>query len=151
MALISPEDQETLKKMFEERLTGDVNITYFTQHESVLIVPGHHECAYCKETREILEEVTSLSDKLHLTVKDFVKDEKEAEQMGITRIPAYVMQGQNKGKVRFFGLPAGYEFSTLIQSIIDVSTGETQLSQKSKEALNKVEQNLQVQVFVTPT
>ncbi|HLI05136.1 MAG TPA: hypothetical protein VKV40_01040 [Ktedonobacteraceae bacterium] len=151
MALISPEDQEALKKLFGEKLTDDVNITYFTQHESPLIVPGHHECSYCKETGEILEEVTSLSDKLHLIVKDFVKDEKEAEQMDITRIPAYTMQGKNKGKVRFFGLPAGYEFSTLLQSIIDVSTGETQLSQKSKEALNKVEQNLQVQVFVTPT
>ena len=71
--------------------------------------------------------------------------------MGVTRIPAYIMQGKNKGKVRFFGLPAGYEFSTLLQSIIDVSTGETQLSQKTKDSLNKVDQNLQVQVFVTPT
>lgn len=151
MALISPEDQESLKKLFEEKLTGDVNITLFTQNESPLFVPGRNECAYCKETREILEEVTAMSDKLHLTVKDFVTDEKEAQQMGIERIPAYVMQGKNKGKVRFFGLPAGYEFSTLLQSILDVSTGETQLSQKTKEGLNTVEQNLQVQVFVTPT
>lgn len=151
MALIEPEDQEKLRELFSESLTGDVTITYFTQNESPLIVPGRHECAYCKETRELLEEVTALSEKLHLTMKDFVKDEQEARQMGITRIPAYTMQGQNKGKVRFFGLPAGYEFSTLIQSIIYVSTGETQLSQKTKESLGNVDQDLQVQVFVTPT
>ena len=151
MALIEPEDQEQVRTLFSEKLTGDVTITYFTQHESPLVVPGHHECAYCKETRELLEEVTSLSDKLHLTVKDFVGDEKEAEKMGITRIPAYTMQGQNKGKVHFFGIPAGYEFSTLIQSLIDVSTGQTPLSQKTKEALSKVDQDVQVQVFVTPT
>lgn len=151
MAMIEAEDQEKIREMFAQSLTGDVTITYFTQRESPLVLPGRHECGYCKETRELLEEVTSLSDKLHLTVKDFVSDEQEAQKMGIERIPAYTMQGQAKGKVRFFGIPAGYEFSTLIQSIVDVSTGQTHLSEKTKEALSKVDQDLQVQVFVTPT
>src|SRR5690348_9057641 len=105
MALISPEDQATLKTLFERELDQDVTITYFTQRESVLIVPGQ-ECAYCKETRELLEEVTDLSDKLHLVVKDFVRDEQEARNLGITRIPAFVLEGQSKGRVRYFGIPA---------------------------------------------
>lgn len=64
MPMISSKDQQTLQNLFEE-LEGDVTITNFTQHESPLIVPGQ-ECDYCKETRELLEEVTALSDKLHL-------------------------------------------------------------------------------------
>jgi glutaredoxin len=78
MALTSPEDRATLKTLFAQELDQDVIITYFTQRESVLIVPGH-ECSYCKETRELLEEVTDLSAKLHLTVKDFVRDEQEVQ------------------------------------------------------------------------
>jgi hypothetical protein len=40
MTLISPEDQATLKTLLAQELDQDVTITYFTQRESVLIVPG---------------------------------------------------------------------------------------------------------------
>src|SRR6266702_3058988 len=98
MAIISPEDRQTLQTLFAKELQDDVNITYFTQRESVLSVPGQ-ECSSCKETRELLEELTQTSDKLHLTVKDFVRDEQEAESLGITHIPAFVLQGHTKGAV----------------------------------------------------
>jgi alkyl hydroperoxide reductase subunit AhpF len=149
MSMISPEDQHTLHKLFEG-LEGDVTITNFTQRESLLIIPGQ-ECGYCKETRELLEEVTALSENLHLETKDFVRDKQEADNLGVTRIPAFVLQGRAKGTVRYFGIPAGYEFSTLIEDIIDVSKGTTNLSDTTRQALATVDQNLHIQVFVTPT
>ncbi len=149
MPLISPEDQQTLQKLFEE-LEGDVTITNFTQRESLLIIPGQ-ECDYCQETRDLLEEVTALSEKLHLEMRDFVRDKQEADSLGVTRIPAFVLQGRAKGSVRYFGIPAGYEFSTLIEDLIDVSRGTTNLSDKTRETLATVEQDLHIQVFVTPT
>jgi len=150
MAIISLEDQQTLQTLFAQELQDDVTITYFTQRESVLIVPGQ-ECSSCKETRELLEELTDTSDKLHLTVKDFVRDEQEAQAMGITRIPAFILQGHARGAVRYFGIPAGYEFSTLVEDLIDVSKGTTKLSEKTREILATVDQDLHIQVFVTPT
>ncbi len=150
MAMIPEKDRQRLRDLFAQRLTGDVTITYFTQHESVLIVPGM-ECAYCKETRELLEELTDLSDHLTLAVKDFVADREEAERMGIERIPAFVIQGQNKGTMRYAGIPAGYEFATLIEDLIDASTGEVEVSEKTADLLSQVEEDLRIQVFVTPT
>ena len=150
MALISPEDRQTLQTLFAKELQDDVNITYFTQRESVLIIPGQ-ECAYCKDTRELLEDLAGISEKLHVTVKDFVRDEQEAQNLGITRIPAFIVQGHTKGAVRYFGVPAGYEFSTLIEDLIDVSKGTTNLSEKTREALTTVDQDVHIQVFVTPT
>ena len=150
MANISPEDRQTLQTLFAKELQDEVTITYFTQRESVLIIPGH-ECSSCKETRELLEELTETSDKLHLTVKDFVRDEQEAQNLGITRIPAFVLQGHARGAVRYFGIPAGYEFSTLVEDLIDVSKGTTKLSEKTRQALTTVDQDLHIQVFVTPT
>ncbi len=150
MTIISPEDRQTLQTLFAQELQDDVNITYFTQRESVLIIPGQ-ECSYCKETRELLEELTDISDKLHLTVKDFVRDEQEAQDLGITHIPAFILQGHTKGAVRYFGIPTGYEFSTLIEDLIDVSKGMTNLSEKTREALAAVDQDIHIQVFVTPT
>lgn len=150
MAFISAEDQQTLRDLFAKRLQHDVTITYFTQHDSILIVPGH-ECATCRETRELLTELQDLSDKLHLDVKDFVRDEAEAHQLGITRIPAFVLSGQNKGQVRYFGIPAGYEFSTLVEDLVDVSSGAPELLDATRQALDGLQQDLHLQVFVTPT
>jgi glutaredoxin-like protein len=151
MALISPQDQETLQKMFTEELQNDVTITYFTRHESALFIPGQEKCEYCKETGDLLEEVTSLSEKLHLDVKDIAVNKQEAQDLGITRVPAFVLSGQAKGKVRYFGIPAGYEFSTLVESLLDVSKGTTELSEKTRTALADVDSDLHIQVFVTPT
>lgn len=150
MPLISEKDAQFIRDHFEKNLTGDVKITYFTQRQSRLLIPGR-ECMYCQETRELLEEVTDLSDKLSLEVRDFVADEAQAKQLGIERIPAFVLEGQAKGRVRFFGIPSGYEFSTLIEDIVDVSRGQTDLSAKTREALAALTADVSVQVFVTPT
>jgi alkyl hydroperoxide reductase subunit AhpF len=150
MALISAKDQQMLRDLFAERMQQDVTITYFTQRESVLIVPGQ-ECTYCKETRELLGELADLSNKLHLEIKDFVRDEAEARQLGVSRIPAFVLSGQNKGRVRYFGIPAGYEFSTVVEDLLNVSTGAPDLLNTTQQALAGLQQDLHIQVFVTPT
>lgn len=150
MSLISAKDQQALRELFAERLQQEVTMTYFTQHDSVLSVPGQ-ECAYCRETRELLEDLQALSDKLHLVVKDFVHDEAEAQQLGVTRIPAVVLSGQNKGTVRFYGVPAGYEFSTLVEDLLTVSSGAPDLMDSTNEALDALTQDIHIQVFVTPT
>ena len=150
MPLISANDQEMLRTLLAERMQDDVTITYFTQHDSKLIVPGQ-ECALCSETREILQEVAELSDKLHLEVKDFVRDAEAAKELDVDRIPAFVLEGNAQGKVRFFGIPSGYEFSSLIEDLLDVSAGTTDLSKKTRMALEAIDQDVHIQVFVTPT
>jgi hypothetical protein len=151
MPFIKPADQQMLRELFAERLEGEVTITYFTQRQSMLIVPSH-ECEYCEATRELLEELVSLApENLHLEIKDFVSDEAEARQLGITRIPAFVLSGQAKGKMRYFGVPAGYEFSGLIDDLLAVSTGKTELRPETEQALAMIHQDLHLQVFVTPT
>jgi glutaredoxin-like protein len=150
MPLISASDQQMLRDLFAQRMQSDVTITYFTQHDSVLTVPGQ-ECDLCKETRELLEEVADLSDKLHLQVKDFVRDRDDAQRLGIDRIPAFILEGKAQGRVRFIGIPAGYEFSTLIEDLFDVSSGKVDLQTRSLQAVQNIEQDLHIQVFVTPT
>lgn len=151
MALLKPRDADKVREIFAQRLQGEVTITCFTQGESVLVIPGQ-ECETCRSTRELVEEVVALApDKLHLQVKDFVRDKDLAQQMGVERIPAVVLEGAAKGKVRFYGLPAGYEFSTLIQSLIDVSSGAPDLADATVEALAGITQDVHIQVFVTPT
>jgi len=56
-----------------------------------------------------------------------------------------------KGKVRYFGMPSGYEFSVLLGSLLDVSKGKSELSEPSIETLQSLHKDLHIQVFVTPT
>lgn len=150
MPIISEEDRQFLTDHFSKNLKAPVNIVYFTQHDTNLAVPGQ-ECLYCRETKDLLEEVTSLSDKIQLEVHDFVADSQEAANYGVDKIPATVLTGEAKGKVRFYGIPAGYEFAALIESIVAVSKGTTDLKDTTKAELAKVDQDLHLQVFTTPT
>ena len=99
MPLISDEDRQFLTDHFSKEMKDTVKLVYFTQRESKMLIPSH-ECMYCKETREILQEVSDLSDKIELEVKDFVGDSDEASRLGVEKIPATVITGNAKGKVQ---------------------------------------------------
>src|SRR5258708_19571993 len=86
MAIISPEDRQTLQTLFAQELQDDVNITYFTQRESVLIVPGQ-ECSSCKEPRELLEEVAHSSANPSLTVNTLLRQHPATPHVPVTPLP----------------------------------------------------------------
>jgi glutaredoxin-like protein len=154
MELLNKEVREVAKKKFEDELVNKVTILFFTQEQGRLIVPGRlptQECMFCRETRQLYEEVASLSDKIELRVHDFVGDKKTAEEYGVDKIPAAVVMGEKDHGIRFFGIPSGYEFQSLIEAIIDVSKGTTSLGGKTREALALLEKDVRIQVFVTPT
>ena len=151
MALLTPEIQNDIKKIFEE-LTGDVRLLFFTQHVSPLVIPGEQDCPTCEDTRALLEEVAALSDKLHLEIHEVSPGSEIAREYGIDRVPALIMIADGvKGKVRYFGLPAGYEFPVLLGSLVDVSKAEPDLSEDTLKVLDTLEKDLHFQVFVTPT
>ena len=82
MPLISDKDAEFLRKEFEEKLAGSVKMVMFTQTV---------ECQYCGETRQIVEEIAGLSDKITAEILDFVTDKATAEIYGVDKIPAIVI------------------------------------------------------------
>ena len=154
MEILNKEVKEATIKKLDEEMEEKATLLFFTQEPSRLIVPNHlkgQECMFCKETRELLKEVSTLSDKIELTIYDFVGDKEKAAEYGIDKIPATIILGQKDYGLRFFGIPSGYEYSSLIEAILDVSKGKTGLSQKSREALKTIDKDIHIQVFVTPT
>lgn len=152
MAFISDNNREYIKNLFEQKLQREVRVVMFTQKESPLVIPGE-ECPYCKETRQILEELASLSPKIKLEVHDFYGEKELAEKYGVDKIPATLLfaEREETARVRFFGIPSGYEFGSLVEDIIDISQGTTSLSPQTKEKLAQLTSDIHIQVFVTPT
>jgi alkyl hydroperoxide reductase subunit AhpF len=150
MQIIPQEDQEYIRSLFSEKFVGEVTLRFYTQPNPAVVVPGQ-ECATCEGTQQLLDELVALSDKLTLDVRDFYAEREQALAEGISEIPAIVLEGENKGKVHFVGAPAGYEFATLIEDLVDVSRGTTSLEFHSRETLAALTEPVHIQVFVTPT
>lgn len=154
MELLSQEIRDITRKKFEAEMVNKVTVLYFTQEPRLLIVPNRipgQECTFCREARQLLEEVKSLSDKIDLQVFDFVAQKDKAAEFGIDKIPATVVLGTKDHGIRFFGIPSGYEYTSLVEAIVDVSKGATELGQKTKESLGTIDKDVHIQVFVTPT
>ena len=142
MPIIKERDKRLLTKKFERELRGNVRIIVFT---------GKRGCEYCEAAKRIVEEVSQLSDKLVPEYYDVEEDGGKAELWEVDKVPAILLFGEREYGVRFFGLPSGYEFVTLIEDIVDVSKGKSRLSPTSKKKAASIKTPLHLQVFVTPT
>jgi len=142
MGILPESHVSRLKADLAKMLVNPVKVTVFTQEI---------ECDYCKETRELVDEISSLTDKIKLQVLDFVKDKEKAAEYGVDKVPAIVIEGSKKSSVKFYGVPAGYEFNTLIKDMVLVSRGETELTAETKRRLSAIKKPIHVKVFVTPT
>ncbi len=109
------------------------------------------ECGYCKETHELLNEIVATNDKLKLQVLDLEKDTEEVKKHNIEEIPAIVVMDEKDHGIKFYGIPAGYEFSSLLNALLMVSTGVAKLTDETKAFLDKLEKPVDLKVFVTPT
>lgn len=141
MALLNAEIRKEVKAALAEVKTP-VTLKVFTQP---------FECQYCKETRELAEEVAALSDHVALEVYDFEKDKALADSLGIDKIPAIAVIGQKDYGIRMFGIPSGYEFGSLIESIKLAAAGDSGLSPETRKQIAKLQKPIKIQVFITPT
>jgi alkyl hydroperoxide reductase subunit AhpF len=153
MRYIGTGDQEKIRARFENELVHEVRLVLFVQPPTGLFIPGREEPQTGRQAQALMEELAELSDKLTLEVHNPRLEPELAQQYGVERSPALVMERADwtGGRVRFFGLPSGYEFTTLLEDIVDVSRGATRLSEKTREALSAVTTPVHLQVFVTPT
>ncbi|MBE3596773.1 MAG: thioredoxin family protein [Hydrogenibacillus sp.] len=144
MGIIAEKDKETIRDMFG-KMTGPAHIVFFWSDEE--------NKEYGEATKQILEELSALTDKLHVQYHKREEASALAERYGVDKTPAIVFvqaDGSDTG-VRFYGIPSGYEFTTLIEDIIDLGSGTHGLSEKTVEELKQIDKDVHIQVFVTPT
>jgi glutaredoxin-like protein len=147
MSLISPADQERLKTTFGEMLRP-VRLLFFTQTLG---------CETCLQTKQILDELPVLSDKIAIEEVNFVLEPDRARQYGIDRVPAVAVVGQDEAgaerdsNIRFLGTPAGYEFMSLVQAVLLVGGRPSMLSEASLKLVAGVTTPTKMHVFTTPT
>jgi glutaredoxin-like protein len=140
VAFIDLNDQITLRQRLDT-LTQPVSLIYFTQTL---------DCEFCQDTERLLTEVDDLSDQVKLEVHNLQIDRELAEQYGIGRVPATVILGARDYGIRYYGIPAGHEFAEFVDSIEDVSRGESGLPDAIKAEIVKLRTGAHIRVFTTP-
>ena len=142
MSLLPEDKKEALRNDLKERMVDPVKIVMFTQEI---------ECRFCSDTRQLVQELATLSDKVTVEVYDFMANGDKAKEYKIDKIPALAIIGKKDYGVRIYGIPYGYELQTLIGAVVYVSRGTTDLSEKTKAILADVKSPVHIQVFVTLT
>jgi len=141
MVLFNESVKTRLKSIFSQ-LRDDVTLKVFTQEI---------ECPTCKDNTNFMREISEMSDKIKIEVLNFVLDKGEAEKLKIDKIPATAILGDKDYGIRFYGIPAGYEFNSFIDAIKMVSLKESGLREDMKQRIKSIEKPVNIKVFVTLT
>jgi len=145
-SLLNDDIKKQVRDVFAD-LKNPVNILFFSLEEN---------CPYCDDTRQLMEELADLSDKLLMTEYDLKKDSDVASQFNIDKAPGLVLTAQDGDEIidfgiRYAGIPSGHEFSTLIHDLLQVASRDSGLNEKTRKYLKTLTEPLHLQVFVTPT
>lgn len=111
-------------------------------------------CEYCEHTLQLLSEIAVLSEKIGIEAVDVDEHPLVAEQYNVSLVPGIVITSKKGDQiidsgVRFAGIPAGHEFSSLINALLLVSKGDSGLSEEGRKFLAGLETPIHLQVFVT--
>ena len=142
MAFLNARDEQEVRNQFEQ-LQDPVKLIVFSQSLAAADL--------CQQNEQLVREVADLSDKISVEVLNLAIDRERAEGYGVDRVPAIVVEGARDYGLRFYGVPSGYEFGNLIDSIIVASTGDPDLSDDTKASLAALAADVDIKVFSTPT
>jgi glutaredoxin-like protein len=141
LSVLKSSEYAYVEKVFEF-IEKEIKITLFAQ------VP---ESQASRETREILEELSSFSDKISLRVLDFENQKDVASTYGVDKLPGTVIEGEKDYGIRYFGAPSGYLVSSVIEDIIQISKVVPELKSETKKIISELKAPLNLQVFTSAT
>ncbi|MEL9915102.1 MAG: thioredoxin family protein [Thermoplasmatales archaeon] len=142
MPLLKEKDKKYLEDEFKKNLKSPVKLYIFTSDDN---------CQYCEQTVQIAEELEETSDLIEMEHLDL--DSELAGKWGIDKAPTTVVtrKDDENPRIKYIGIPMGYEFSSLVEDIRRVSRNDPELDPEVKEKLDEVDRPVRIQIFVTPT
>lgn len=135
-------DAETRRelKLVLDNLQAPVRLVFFKEKSA---------CPTCGRQEELLRELCAVSGRLKLEVHDLVLDGDTALNYRIDKAPATAVLGDRDYGIRFYGLTAGHEFTSLLEAILLVSGGRTGLPPELAELVKKIDKPVHLEVMVT--
>jgi glutaredoxin-like protein len=149
MALIDDKTKGQLRERLARTLSGPVELRLYRRPDSGRpVLPGGLGCQTCDATEELARTLTEAAPgTVTLTVID-----RSAQPGTVEPVPTLtVAEPGEDARITFQGLPAGYEFASLLDAIERVSGRRDELSPELAARLGELDRDVEVTVFVTPT
>ena len=142
MPILRPEEETKVREWFAG-LARPVEL-YVALGPEETPRAGSGDLDFGAEMVRLCEGLAGLGDRVTCRV--------EEEPEGFSRFPAVSIRpdGHDAG-VRYDGLPWGYELGSLVGGVVEAGREEPTLSADSLAALEELDRDLTLDVFVTPT
>jgi alkyl hydroperoxide reductase subunit AhpF len=142
VAIFRPEDETRVRELFDG-LERPVELVVALGPEETPL-PGARDVDFGAETRRVVGGLADLSERVSFRV--------EESPEGIELFPAVlVLPGGKDVGLRYYGLPWGYELGSLVGAVLEAGRRESSLAPETLERLAELDQDLAIDVFVTPT
>ena len=143
MPLFRADEEQAVRELFA-RLERDVELVLVHGPEETPL-PGARDIDFGAEAQAVLEGLAALGERVSLRVTD----EPELE---VERFPAIcVLAGGEDTRIRYYGLPWGYEVASIVGAVLEAGRAESSLAPETLELLGALERDVVLEVFVTPT
>jgi alkyl hydroperoxide reductase subunit AhpF len=142
MSIFRPDEEDRVRELLDALDRPVDLLVAFGPEETPL--PGARDIDFGAETQRIVEGIAALSDRVTFRVED--------EPQGFELYPAVAVlpDGEDVG-IRYYGLPWGYELASLIGGVLEAGKTASSLAPESLERLARLDRDLEIDVFVTPT
>ncbi len=143
MPLFRPDEEQAVRELFA-RLDRDVELVLVHGPEGTPL-PGARDIDFGAETQAVLEGVAGLGERVGLRVT-------EEPELDVERFPAIcVLAGGEETRIRYYGLPWGYEVASIVGAVLEAGRAESSLAPQTLALLDSLERDVKLEVYVTPT
>jgi len=140
--MISEADRAALERKFSLGMKDEVTIELF--------VDGG--IAMSKQLSELANALGDLNDNIKVSVRETLdgKDQR-LKDLRLENWPVLVLTKGDSSRIRYYGLPIGYELPAITDAIVELSMAKTPLSPKARGMLSTVRRKANIKVFVLTT
>lgn len=130
-----------LKNKFSKELKGKVKLILFGEGD---------DCTFCLEYKELVDEISSLSDKL--SAEHYPISSQEKEKYGVEVAPSLVIYSEEHGtSATFCGVPSNHFFAIFLEDLVDASRGGPSLPKGTIEKIKSIDFPVKIRVLVSQT
>lgn len=138
----SASEMATLGRRVGQSMRDEVTLLLFTDDATVL----------AKEMTAFAQALSSASPKVKLEVEKVVDGRNQRMlDMRIENYPVMVLLKGDFNRIRYYGVPGGYESTALADGLIELSNSKTPLSPNARASLASIRRRANIKVFVMVT
>ena len=140
--MLSEGDRASLERRFAQGMKDDVTLLLFVDEGSAME----------KELTDFANTLAQTNPKIKVDVQK-AEDGKNQRmrELHIEHWPCLVLAKGDFTRIRYYGIPAGYEIPSLVDAIVELSSMRTTLSPKARSALATVRRKANIKIFILTT